>query len=151
MADCITAMFRLDTEKTINSLIPTCFDNGAPIIFKMSFVKAALAIASEENRLPSIISISTLYMPLCTRIRKLFLELFNRDHREKSDTASQHSSASSSRKVMNTSDKRSSKTRSSSHERSELILDVLKLYQADPNMAVLVIYKRGFYFIYLFL
>lgn len=134
MADCIATMFRLDTEKTIKSLIPICFDNGAPIIYKMSFVKAALSIASEENRLPWITSISTLYKPLCARIRNLFLESFNRDYRDTS-------SISSKKATSNNTDKRNSKkeTRPLTHEKSALILDILKLYQVDPNMAVLVI------------
>lgn len=139
MADCIVAMFRLDTEKTVNSLIPTCFDNNAPTIFKMSFVKAAVAIASEESRLPWIQPISALYKPLCGRIRKLFLEFYNRDVRDKLDSPSTQSSISS-RKINTTSiDKRiHSKAKAAAQERSELILDVLRLYQADPKFAVLV-------------
>ncbi|KAL7311910.1 Ras GTPase activating protein ira2 [Mucor circinelloides] len=135
MADCIVAMFRLDTQKTIHSLIPTCFDHGAPTIFKLSVVKAAVAIASEENNLPWIPSISELYIPLCTRIRKLFLEFFSRDFREKSDASSV-----SSRKTLtnNLVDKRSNRKdgRTAAQERFELILDVLRLYQTDPKLAI---------------
>ncbi|KAI9476257.1 MAG: hypothetical protein EXX96DRAFT_293488 [Benjaminiella poitrasii] len=141
MADCIVTMFRLDTEKTVNSLIPTCFDWGAPTIFKMSVVKATVAIASEENRLPWIPSISVLYSPLCSRLRKLFLEFYNRDHREKYDSSSSpHSSVSSRKALSNSLDKRTVKKepRSASvHERFELILDVLRLYQTDPKLAIL--------------
>ncbi|OAD05753.1 hypothetical protein MUCCIDRAFT_137611, partial [Mucor lusitanicus CBS 277.49] len=96
MADCIVAMFRLDTQKTIYSLIPTCFDHGAPTIFKLSVVKAAVAIASEENNLPWIPAISELYLPLCTRIRKLFLEFFTRDFRDKSSASTALASSSAS-------------------------------------------------------
>lgn len=148
MADCIVAMFRLDTQKTINSLIPTCFDHGAPTIFKLSVVKAAVAIASEEISLPWIPSISELYIPLCTRIRKLFLEFFTRDLREKSDTSSQNSSVSS-RKTLATNlvDKRNNKKdgRTAAQERFELILDVLRLYQTDPKLAIQV--KKKNYFV----
>jgi hypothetical protein len=140
MADCIVAMFRLDTEKTVNSLIPTCFDNGAPTIFKMSVVKAAVAIASEESRLPWIQPVSVLYVPLCSRIRLLFLEFFNRDIREKSESPSTQSSISSRNKIIaNPTEKRViSKNKAIAQERLELILDVLRLYQADPKLAVLV-------------
>lgn len=149
MADCIVAMFRLDTQKTIHSLIPTCFDHGAPTIFKLSVVKAAVAIASEESSLPWIPSISELYLPLCTRIRKLFLEFFTRDFREKAsaDTAAAaaagaSSSSVSSRKTLanNLVDKRSNRKdgRTAAQERFELILDVLRLYQTDPKLAIQV-------------
>ncbi|KAI8647143.1 hypothetical protein BD408DRAFT_358792 [Parasitella parasitica] len=137
MADCIVAMFRLDTQKTISSLIPTCFDHGAPTIFKLSVVKAAVAIASEVDSLPWIPSISELYIPLCTRIRKLFLEFYTRDL--KADSNSQHLSVSS-RKTLATNlvDKRSNRkdARTAAQERFELILDVLRLYQTDPKLAI---------------
>lgn len=167
MADCIVAMFRLDTQKTIYSLIPTCFDHGAPTIFKLSVVKAAVAIASEENNLPWIPAISELYLPLCTRIRKLFLEFFTRDFRDKSSastalasssasalsaaadsglgafsSATSSSSVVSTRKTLtnNLVDKRNNRKdgRTAAQERFELILDVLRLYQTDPKLAIQV-------------
>ncbi|KAI8079304.1 hypothetical protein BDF21DRAFT_493917 [Thamnidium elegans] len=137
MADCIVAMFRLDTEKTVTSLIPACFDRGAPTIFKMSVVKAALAIALEDNRLPWIQPISELYAPLCTRIRRLFLEFYNRDLREKVDFPSVQSVVSTRKLAINGLDKRTSNKKSAANERFELILDVLRLYQADPKLTVL--------------
>ncbi|KAI7901256.1 uncharacterized protein BX663DRAFT_515416 [Cokeromyces recurvatus] len=140
MADCIVAMFRLDTERTVNSLIPTCFDYGAPTIFKMSVVKAAVAIASEENRLSWIPSISALYTPICSRLRKLFLEFFNREYKEKFDVSSAYQTTSSRKALYNTTDKRIAKKETRSvpvHERFELILDVLRLYQTDPKLAIL--------------
>lgn len=139
MADCIVAMFRLDAEKTVRSLIPTCFDRTAPTLFKMSVVKAALAISMEEKELPWIQPVSALYVHLCTRIRMLFLDFFNRDIREKQDHASTHSSGSS-RKGLQL-DRRSTNKKTPVNERFELIVDVLRLYQADPKFAVLV--KRG--------
>jgi neurofibromin 1 len=141
MADCIVAMYRLDPEKALTSLIPTCFDNNAPTIFKLGVVKAVVAIASEENRLPWIPSISALYVPLCTRIRKLFLEFYNCDYREKSDGLNQYTSVSTRKALTSSIDKRNNKrdVRSAvANERFELILDVLRLYQIDPQLAILV-------------
>ncbi|KAG0747979.1 hypothetical protein G6F62_000155 [Rhizopus arrhizus] len=129
MADCIVAMFRLDVERTVNTLIPLCFEFTAPTIFKVSVVKAAVMIASEENQLPWIASISALHGPLCSRIRTLFLEYYQSELREKSDTSSQSSRKGGSRL------KKEVKTASS--ERFELILDVLHLYQTDPQLAIL--------------
>lgn len=134
LADCIVAMYRFDTEKTVKSLIPSCFDKGAPTIFKMSVVKAALAIASEETKLPWIQPTCTLYEPLCSRIRELFLEFFSKDTREKVD----YSNTSVRKSTQSTLDKRMIKPKSAAQERFELILDVLKLYQADPKFAILV-------------
>ncbi|KAI8087606.1 uncharacterized protein B0P05DRAFT_584843 [Gilbertella persicaria] len=140
-ADCVVAIFRSDIEKTINSLIPTCFSSRAPTIFKLSVVKAAVAIALEENRLPWIPSISTLYVPLCERIRMLFLEFYNRDIKEKLDYSNSQSSASSRKTLMSNPEKRTLQSkrdvRSTASERHELILDVLKLYKTDPQLAVL--------------
>lgn len=136
MADCIVAMFRLDAEKTVRTLFPTCFDRLAPTLFKMSVVKAALAISMEENRLPWIQPTSTLYIPLCSRIRMLFLDFFNRDVREKADFASTNSSGSSRKTLLL--ERRSTNKKTPLNERFELILDVLRLYQADPKFAVLV-------------
>jgi hypothetical protein len=139
MADCIVAIYRLDPDKALNALIPICFDNNAPTSFKLGVVKAVVAIASEENRLPWIPSISALYIPLCSRIRKLFLEFYNCDYRERAD--SPYASVSSRKPLTSSIDKRSNKrdTRSAAtNERFELILDVLRLYQIDPQLAILV-------------
>lgn len=129
MADCIVALFRLDVERTVNTIIPACFEFSAPTLFKVSMVKAAVAIASEENKLPWVPPVSTLHNSLCCRIRALFLEFYSREVREKSDTASQ-----SSRKGM----RPRRDTSAIPPERFELILDVLHLYQTDPQFAVLV-------------
>ncbi|KAI8975358.1 hypothetical protein BDF20DRAFT_914298 [Mycotypha africana] len=142
MADCIVAMFRLDLDKTINSLIPRCFDENAPTIFKISVVKAALSIASDENRLPWIPHSSNLYTPLCNRIRELFLEFYDRDFKDKFDGPVQHISSVRKSQAANI-EKRTVKRegRSGSQEKIELImnviLDILHLYQTDPKFAVL--------------
>lgn len=140
LADYLVAMYRFDIDKMVNSFIPTCFGKGAPTIFKMSVVKAALAIVSEETKLPWVQPFSSLYVPLCSRIRKLFLEFFNRDVRDKSDQL--NSALTTTRKPASNSsvDKRHTgiKTKSAANERFELLLDVLKLYQVDPKFAILV-------------
>lgn len=141
IADYIVAMFRLDPNKTVRTIIPTCFDRNAPTLFKMSVVKAAFEIASENNRLPWVSSISALYTPLCSRIRNLFLDFFSRDIRDRSDTSSLSLSSIQRKTLINgsTSDKKGKKdTRSLSNECYELILDVLRLYQIDPKLAVMV-------------
>lgn len=145
MADCIVAMYRLDPEKALISLIPTCFEDNAPISFKLGVVKAVVAIASEEYRLPWIPFTSSLYAPLCTRIRKLFLECYNGGSKDKSDTSSQHSSQyspiSARRGLTGSIDKRSNKKdiwTATESDRFELILDILRLYQIDPLLAILV-------------
>lgn len=139
LADYLVTMYRFDIEKTVQSYIPICFTKSAPTIFKMSVVKAALAIVSEETKLPWVQPISSLYDPLCGRIRKLFLEFFNKDVRDKSDQ--QSSTSTTSRKPSsNSADKRHTgmKNKLLANERFELILDVLKLYQVDPKFAILV-------------
>lgn len=129
MADCIIALFRLDAERTVDTLLPFCFGFTAPMMFRTSVVKAAVAIASEGNKLPWIASVSTLHRPLCSRIRTLFLENFQREAREKSDATSQTSRKTGTRPRRD--------TRAVTPERFELTLDILHLYQTDPRFAIL--------------
>ncbi|KAI9491357.1 hypothetical protein BDB00DRAFT_874401 [Zychaea mexicana] len=140
LADCLVAMFRLNPRGVIHSLFPTCLDDRAPTLFKMSLVKACLALAAEENRLPWNPPVSALYDSLCGPLRRLFLDFTSRDP-AKSETSSQNTTQSSGRKtIINPSsiDKKKRDVRNLIvTERCELILDVLRLYQTDPKLAIL--------------
>ncbi|KAG1471849.1 hypothetical protein G6F56_001890 [Rhizopus delemar] len=129
MSNCIVALFRLDPERTVNKLIPSCFEFTAPAMFKTAVLKAAVAIVSEENKLPWIAPVSKLYEPLCSRIRALFLENVQRENREKSDTGSQT--------LRKTGIRPRRDTKAAVPERLESVLDVLHLYQTDPQFAIL--------------
>ncbi|KAI9282283.1 hypothetical protein BY458DRAFT_429071 [Sporodiniella umbellata] len=129
MSSCIVALFRLDPEKTVNRLIPSCFEFTAPVMFKTGVLKAAVIIVSEQNRLPWIAPVSKLYNTLCSRIRALFLESVQLEIRDKPDTASQTSRKSGVRPRRD--------TKTVVPERLESVLDVLHLYQADPQFAIL--------------
>lgn len=139
LADCIVAMFRLNPRGVMHNLFPICLDDRAPMLFKVSLVKACLAIANEEHRLPWNPPISSLYEYLCGPLRRLFLETTTRDP-AKSETSSQTGSSSTRKAIINpSSDKKAKKdARQIYSERSELILDMLRLYKADPKLAILV-------------
>ncbi|KAI8137099.1 hypothetical protein BJV82DRAFT_547510 [Fennellomyces sp. T-0311] len=139
LADCLVAMFRLNPRGVIHSLFPTCLDDRAPTLFKMSLVKACLALAAEENRLPWNPSVSALYDSLCGPLRRLFLDFTSRDP-AKSETSSQTATPSGRKTIINPSiDKKSKRDVRTmiSTERCELVLDVLRLYQTDPKLAIL--------------
>ncbi|RCH99371.1 Ras GTPase activating protein ira2, partial [Rhizopus stolonifer] len=128
LADCMVAMYRLNPRQALNKIFASCLDSRAPTLFKISLVKACLAIASEENKLPWNSSIVTLYDALAGPLRKLFVEFANKDIKEVVN-----------RKLMLT-DKRSKRDNlvrvDLNGERLELILDMLRLYQTDPKLAI---------------
>lgn len=138
LADCLVAMFRLNPRHAMRSLFPSCLDHRAPTLFKISLVKACLAIASEENRLPWNPSVTALYDSLAGPLRKLFIEFSSKDFLKLDPI-----NVPNPRKpTLNTvGDKKSRKDTSradQNSERLELILDMLRLYQTDPKLAVRV-------------
>lgn len=120
--DFILSRLRLLTEDTIKNLFPSCVEDNVPIMFKLSFVKACLMIAQEENNLPWNPTLSTLYDGVCTPLRKLFLQTIQ------SDLISNPT----------TSNNKKRDTQYSTHiQRVELILDMLKLFRLDSKLALL--------------
>lgn len=120
--DFILSRLRLLTEDTIKNLLPSCVEDNVPIMFKLSFVKACLMIAQEENNLPWNPTLSTLYDGVCTPLRKLFLQTIQ------SDLISSPT----------TSNNKKRDTQYSTHiQRVELILDMLKLFRLDSKLALL--------------
>lgn len=140
LADCLVAMFRLNPRSTLHSLFPNCLDDRAPTLFKLSLIKACLALAAEENRLPWNPSMTSLYDTMCGPLRRLFLDFISRDP-AKSDTSSQGASSTSRKAIINSASERRIKRDTSRlvyTERCELILDMLRLYFTDPKLAILV-------------
>lgn len=142
LADCLVAMYRLNPRGILHSLFPVCLDDRAPTLFKLSLVKACLALAGEENRLPWNPPVSSLYDSMCGPLRRLFLDFTSRDP-VKSETSSQSMSTTGRKAIINPAlDKKTKRdVRSICTERCELVLDMLRLYQADPKLAVLVSQK----------
>jgi hypothetical protein len=145
LADCLVAMFRLNPRHAMRSLFPACLDYRAPTLFKISLVKACLAIASEENRLPWNPSVSALYDSLSGPLRKLFIDFSSKDFFKMDiNNSSPYGGNINSRKPLinnPVNDKKSKKdvTRvDQNSERLELILDMLRLYQTDPKLAIRV-------------
>ncbi|KAI9026450.1 hypothetical protein CLU79DRAFT_741805 [Phycomyces nitens] len=131
MADCIVAMFRLDPLDTINTLFSMCTFDRAPTIFKQSAIKAALVIAMEHTRLPWIQPLQTIYTVLCEPIRKILLDFYGRDNIK-------HDTSTSRKPILHISDKKQKKDqRLEVNERNDLVLDILRLYQVTPRVAIL--------------
>lgn len=146
LADCLVAMFRLNPRHAMRSLFPSCLDHRAPTLFKISLVKACLAIASEENRLPWNPSVTALYDSLSGPLRKLFIEFSSKDFL-KSDQSNLNLRKPANNLVSEKKSKKDILRVDQNSERLELILDMLRLYQTDPKLAVRVsyIYKYKVY------
>ncbi|KAI8053543.1 hypothetical protein BDF21DRAFT_441145 [Thamnidium elegans] len=116
--DFILSRIRLHPEDTLNTTIPSCVEEGVPILFKLSFVKACLIIAQEENHLPWNPTISSLYYGLCKQLRKLFLLTIRLD-------------------MTSTACSKKKETHSAHNNRVELLLDMLRLFRIDSKLALL--------------
>jgi hypothetical protein len=47
ITDCLTALFRINPENTLRTLIPICVREDAPNAFKLGLVKSCYSIATE--------------------------------------------------------------------------------------------------------
>ncbi|CAG8450213.1 2329_t:CDS:10 [Ambispora leptoticha] len=116
MTDCLTALFRLNPRNALHSLIHVCLQRNAPSAFKLVLVKSCFVLASEENRLPWNPDITSMYSVLVSPLRKLFQDY-----------------------VMNKSVdplKKAKKMVEEANEKTEIILNILKLYKTDPSLAL---------------
>ncbi|KAI8975307.1 hypothetical protein BDF20DRAFT_914255 [Mycotypha africana] len=144
LADCLTAMFRLNPRFALRSLFPACLEQRAPTLFKISLVKACLAIAAEENRLPWNPSVTALYNSLASQLRDTFIEFASKDFSKIEGNGSNNNSNNNNlagRKAMINTPNNEKKSKKDTHseqssERLELVLDMLRLYQTDPNLAI---------------
>lgn len=50
MTDCLTALFRINPENTLRTLIPICVHEDAPNSFKLVLVKSCYSIAAEVKK-----------------------------------------------------------------------------------------------------
>ncbi|KAG0178831.1 Ras GTPase activating protein ira2 [Apophysomyces sp. BC1021] len=124
--DYLLSRLRLDPENTLTTLVPTCLEEGAPVIFKLALVRSCLAIAQDDNRLPWNPTIASMYGSLCTHLRRLFLQTIGSElSAAQQDSAMRKTAAEPSR--QNT---------------TMLLQDLLRLFKCDPLLALLVgIYK----------
>ncbi|CAI2169037.1 10253_t:CDS:10, partial [Funneliformis geosporum] len=118
MTDCLTALFRISPENTLRSLIPTFVHENVPNAFKLVLVKSCYSIASEESRFPWSPKIKSMYPFLADPLRKLFLDLI------------------SARTVPSDITKRQKRGYEEYQERSDIILNILKLYRTEPYLAI---------------
>lgn len=112
--DFLLSRIRLDKEDAIKTLVPPCININAPIVVKIALVKSCLAILLEENHLPWNPTLESLYSGLCQPLRMLLLQTIQleTDIRKKENTISNHTN------------------------RVELLVDILRLYRADPFFAI---------------
>ncbi|KAI8076544.1 uncharacterized protein B0P05DRAFT_546306 [Gilbertella persicaria] len=116
--DFLLAHLRLHPEDILKTIVPSCVPENVPILYKLALVKTCLIIVQDENHLPWNPKISSMYNGLCTPLRKLFLQTTNIDL---------NSSAISKKR----------ETHSNHNNRVELLLDMLRLFRIDPQLALL--------------
>ncbi|ORY04201.1 hypothetical protein K493DRAFT_311429 [Basidiobolus meristosporus CBS 931.73] len=120
MTDCLTALFRLNPEHALKSLIPICLQANAPIAFRLVLVKTCYTIASESH-LPWNPSISTMYSTIASPLRQLFQENIARDKPD----------------IKKSLDRKSRRSQlEEANDRFEIVLNLLKLYRTDPMLAI---------------
>lgn len=157
VTDYLLARLRLDPKETLRNLVPSCLGENVPIIFKAALVKACLAITRDTNRLPWNPSISSMYSSLCTPLRKLFVQTLNAELGggaskdinnggptvvKKTSMAGGYdglSATTSSRMTSTTMTTTAARKDNyySSGQQTELLQDMLKLFKADPLLALL--------------
>ncbi|KAG0184581.1 Ras GTPase activating protein ira2 [Apophysomyces sp. BC1034] len=127
--DYLLAQLRLDLDNTLRTLVPTCLDDSAPIVFKLALAKSCLAITQDDARLSWNPTIDLMYGSLCTILRKLFLQTVAGEF---GSTAKLDPSSLSSQRKLTKKD-----STSDAHLRIELIQDLLRLFREDPLLALL--------------
>lgn len=133
VTDYLLARLRLDPDNTMQQLVPQCLDDNSPLDYKLALVKACLDIAREENRLPWNPSLPSMYKSICSYLRKLSLQTMTMEFVEDVGSASPWLTPSmGSRKIGM--DKRKNIT---TQGRLELLEDLLRLFRADPLLALL--------------
>nr|CAG8557750.1 86_t:CDS:10 [Entrophospora candida] len=117
MTDCLTVLFKLNPETTLNSLIPICLHVNAPNAFKLVLLKSCYSMALEEPRLPLNSQMEIMHSILASPLRKLFQDLVsNVDvNGRRNGRADRHDDFL---------------------ERLEIIQHILNLYRADPLLAI---------------
>ncbi|KAI9005808.1 hypothetical protein CLU79DRAFT_712957 [Phycomyces nitens] len=126
----LLARMRLNPKNALTDLIPPCLEENVPITFKFALVKACLAITQDEDRLPWNPTISSMYDPLCTILRRLFLQTIGI---ELGATLKLDLSTILSGQRKNT----KKETAAMAQSRIELLLDMLRLFKIDPLLALL--------------
>lgn len=116
-ADFLISSLRLNPEKAINEIVPSCVQENVPILFKLAFVKSCLILVQDEKPLSWNPTISSMYTGLCPQLRKLFLQTVHLD-------------------LNSTPTSKKRDTYSNHNNRIELLLDMLRLFRLDSKLAL---------------
>ncbi|CAO3589215.1 unnamed protein product [Absidia cylindrospora] len=120
--DYLLTRMQLDTKRTLETLVPSCLADNAPIQFKLALVKSCLTIAEEDNPLPWNPTLEDMYDPLCSILRKLFIHTINLELRYGAAQQQQQ------QQQQSPIDRKGN---------TELIQNFLRLYKVDPVLALL--------------
>lgn len=136
--DYLLARLRLDPTHTLQNLVPSVVDDSVPITFKLALVRACLAIIRDENNLPWNPTINSMYGSLCTPLRKLFLQAVSAElPTTVRDLASSSTTLTSFAKKTILPDINPG-MKEYQHSRIELLRGLLRLFRADPLLALQV-------------
>ncbi|KAI8974377.1 hypothetical protein BDB01DRAFT_807208 [Pilobolus umbonatus] len=123
ITDFIITQLHLHPHETLAELIPPAIEENVPILFKLSFIKAVLAIITEETPLSWNPTADTMYDQIGGLLRKLFLQTIRMDMIPRKNKAF--------RKDMNN-------TATTNHSsRVELLVHMLQLFALNPSLALL--------------
>ncbi|KAI0230569.1 Ras GTPase activating protein ira2 [Massospora cicadina] len=126
MTDCLTAFFRLNVGSAMQSLIPICLREDAPIAFRLVLVKSCYNIAA-ETYLPWNPTISSMYSTLAGPMRQLFNENFIQD-RDANPKGPLPADKKARRQYQMRIDE--------ANEKLDILMSVLRVYRRDPMLAI---------------
>ncbi|KAI9597754.1 hypothetical protein BDF19DRAFT_434347 [Syncephalis fuscata] len=138
MTECLTALFRSSPHSTLESLIPICLNDNTHTVFRLVLVKSCYLIASEKQ-LAWNPTISSMYSVLATPLRLLLLQS-NMSHGQEGAMSSAPRGATNNRGPFERRFGRRAQVAAllaeEASERHEIVLNILKLYRTDPQLAV---------------
>ncbi|KAI8394136.1 uncharacterized protein BYT42DRAFT_553510 [Radiomyces spectabilis] len=123
-SDYLLTRLRLDPEKTLSTIVPTCTDENAPVAFRTALVNACASIVHDDV-LPWNPSISSMYNSLCSILREIFMHTIGIEITKRPEMPNASKRSLDKRPEIRT------------RETFELLENLLRLFKMDPLLALL--------------
>jgi hypothetical protein len=136
VSDYFLARLRLDTKKTLDTLLPTLLEDDVPIVFKQAFINACLTVTLEEHSLSWNPTLNSMYDSICTPLRRIFIQTVKAELSSSPSRSDISNTTSGSKKLIgaiaNNIDKKTQQ-----QNVAALLQSMLRLFRLDPLSALL--------------
>jgi neurofibromin 1 len=136
VSDYFLARLRLDTKKTLDTLLPTLLEDDAPTVFKQAFINACLTVTLEEHPLPWNPTLNSMYDSICTPLRRIFIQTVKVELSSSPSRSDISNTTSGSKKLVSVITNVDKKTQQQNV--AALLQSILRLFRLDPLSALLV-------------